>query len=116
MPLIGTVAEQGIYRQYTAIAGVNNNDIVIETTDVSRFDTFELSGGAGAVDVFVNDGIQWLTSPLSLADLGATTNDPVLLTAALQQYGFRGYYRAIRVQQAGVSAATGYILRCAKRS
>lgn len=116
MPLIGTVTEQGVYRQYVAIAGVSDNDVVIETTDVSRFDTFQLSGGVGAVDVFVHDGVQWLTSPLSLADLGATTSDPVLVTAALQQYGFRGYYRAIRVQQAGAPAATGYVLRCAKRN
>ncbi len=114
MALIGTAVKYGRYREYTAIAGVNTGDIVIETTDISRFDTFQLSGGAGAVEVRVNDGVQWLTAPLSLADLGATSNDPVLLTAALRQYGFRGFYKAIRVQQIGAPAATGYVLRCGK--
>lgn len=112
MALIGTVTEYGRYRQYNGIAGVDDNDIVIEATDVSRFDTFMLSNGAGAASVEVNDGVQWLTAPLSIADLGATTNDPVLLTAAVRQYGFRGHWNAMRIRQEGATDLTGAVLKC----
>lgn len=113
MPLIGTVTEHGRYREYHGIAGVNDEDIVIETTDVSRFDTFLLSNGAGAVKVLVDDGKRLLTAPLSLADLGATTNDPVLLTASLRQYGFKGHYNKIQVRQEGAGAVSvDTVLKC----
>ena len=112
MALIGTVTEFGRYRKYVGIAGVDDEDIVIETVDISRFDTFMLSNAAGAVKVLVHDGTTLLTAPLSLADLGATTNDPVLLTAALRQYAFKGRFHNIQVRQEGVTDATGVVLWC----
>ena len=112
MSVYSSVADRGRDRFYVGVAGVNNNDIVIETTDVSNFDTFMLSSGTGAVDIEAHDGLQWLTSPLSLADLGASVLNPVVVTAALRQYGFRGKYQALRIRQNGAAAATGVTLRC----
>lgn len=107
-----SVDEQGRFREYQGVAGVNDEDVLIETTDISRFNTFLLSNGAGVAKVEVHDGVQWLTSPLSIADLGATTLDPVLQTVALRQFGWRGYYHKIRVTQEGATACTGSVLRC----
>ena len=109
-----SIDEHGFNREYLGNNGTNDEDVCIETTDVSRFNTFMLSNTAGAVKVLINDGQQWQTAPLSLADLGATDTNPVLLTAADRQYGFRGFYKAIRVLQEGAGAATGVVLRCAK--
>ena len=114
MGVYASVVEYGSYREYLGNDGVNDEDLCIETSDVTRFNTFMLSNTAGAVKVLVNDGQQWQTAPLSLADLGATDTNPVLLTAPDRQYGFRGFYKAIRVLQEGATAATGVVLRCAK--
>ncbi len=112
MALIGVVTEHGRYREYAGIAGVNDEDIVIETVDVSRFDSFMLSCSAGACKVLIHDGTTLLTAPLSIADLGATTNDPVLLTAPLRQYAFKGRYNNIQVRQEGATAVANAILKC----
>ncbi|MCK5607405.1 hypothetical protein KAR91_36310 [Candidatus Pacearchaeota archaeon] len=107
-----SVDDQGRFREYLGVDGTNDEDVIIETTDIARFNTFLLSNGAGAVKVQVHDGQNWLTSPLSIADLGSTALDPVLLTAALRQYGWRGYYHKIRISQEGAVAATDVVLRC----
>lgn len=92
-------------------SGANDNDVVIQTDGVTEFDTFQLVSSTGAVDVFVSvDGTNYVTSALSLADLGATTNDPVLVTSASRTYGFRGKYSAIRVLQNGATAANACLV------
>lgn len=108
---IGTVESNGDRNVWTGIAGVSDNDIVIETRDVSRLDTYQVSCNSGSFDVFVNDGNQWLTDPLSLADLGAVTVDPVIIGTGLRNFGFRGFYSKIRVRQNNVTALLGATLR-----
>ena len=107
-----SVTKHGRYRDYLGNNGTNDEDVCIETVDVTQYNTFMLSNTAGAVKVLVHDGQQWETAPLSLADLGATDTNPVIVTVADRQYGFRGIYRAIRVQQEGATGATGVVLRC----
>ena len=112
MALVGTVLSYGDRQLHTGIAGVNDNDVVIETEDVSLFDTFQVKIGAGAADVYVSlDGTNF-EGPLSLADLGAITSDPVIVMAADRMYGFRGAYRKIRVVQNGATAVTDSLLFC----
>jgi len=90
-----------------------NDDILIQTDDVSRYDTFMLMSTAGTVDVFVSlDGTNYATAPLSLVDQGATTSDPVVVTAALRCYGFRGKFRKIRIMQNGATNPTAATLLC----
>lgn len=87
--------------------GTNNDDIVIAMNDVSNFDTFMLMSTAGAMDVWVSlDGSHYV-GPVSLADFGAVTSDPVIVTAANRLYGFRGKFRSIRVMQNGAAAVVG---------
>ncbi len=97
--------------KYTGIAGVNDGDVVIETLDVTDFDTFVLKSSAGAMDVFVDLGDGNFIGPHNFADLSATTSDPVVVTAAAKTYGWRGPFEKIQVQQNGATAVTGAILR-----
>ena len=104
----------GEYEEYLGVDGTNDEDVCIETVDVHRHNTFMLSCATGSVKVEVHDGQNWLTAPLSLADLGATSLDPVLQTAALRNYGFFGFFKQLRVTQEGATAATDVVLRCGK--
>ncbi len=109
---VGTSSPEGRHVVWAGDDGTNDNDIIIETNDISRYDTFMLSNKAGAVDVEIHDGTQWLTTaPLSLTDLGATSLNFVIVTSALRQFGFKGNYNKIRVRQNGVTAATRVVLR-----
>ena len=111
MALIGTVDGKGDRSIWSGINGVNDNDIVIETEDTSRYSIFQVSCNSGSFDVSVNDGNQWLTAPLSLADLGAVILDPVIVGVGLRAYGFRGFYSKIRVLQNGAPDLLGATLR-----
>ena len=123
MALVGTLDESTYDKHdpwspavYTGDTGTANNSIIIETIDVSRFDTFLLKSSVGAMDVFVNLGDGNFVGPISIADLGATANDPVIVTAALRLYGFRGAYRTIRVRQNGSTNVSGAVLRAQRHN
>lgn len=93
--------------------GASDNDIIVQTGDVSRYNMFMLSSTAGALDVDVSlNGSDYTTAALSLTDLGATTSDPVVVTAANRMYGFVGSFNLIRVRQNGATPATKVNLRC----
>lgn len=91
-------------------SGTNDNDAVITITnsassDLLNYDSFMLMSTAGAMDVFVTlDGTNYTTAALSLADLGATTTAPVVVTAANRLYSFRGKFSGIIVRQNGATA------------
>lgn len=100
---------------YTGGVGVNANDVVIQSGDVSSYDTFMLQSTAGAMQVLVSlDGTNYSTAPLSLQDMGATTTTPVLLTAANRTYGFRGKFAALKVTQNGATGVANGCLVCGK--
>ena len=89
----------------------DDNEVLIQTTDVSRFDACFLMSTTGAVDVFVSlDGTNYATAALSLEDKGATSTAPVLVTAALRVYGFVAKFRRIRVIQNGATDAAASLL------
>lgn len=92
-------------------SGTNDNDVVIQTGDVSKYRSFFLMSTAGAMDVLVSiDGTNYTTAPLSLIDLGATTTDPVIVTAANRLYAFPCQARFIRVLQNGATAVVNATL------
>ena len=100
------VEDLGTHVRYSG-TGANDNDVLFTTGDVSRYDACTLMSTAGAVDVFVSlDGTNYASAALSLQDFGATTTDPVLVTAANRVYGFVTKVRKIRVLQNGASAAS----------
>jgi hypothetical protein len=101
-----TVSDLGNAVRYTN-SSTADNDVLIQTNDVSRMDSFTLMSTAGAVDVYVTlDGTNYATAPLSLQDFGATTNDPVIETVAGRVYQFRGKFKAVRVLQKGATNPT----------
>lgn len=107
-------ARSYMVRRFKTASGTNDNDVVIQTDDVTAFNTFLLQSTGGAMDVFVSlDGTNYSTAALSLTDLGATTSDPVVVTAANRTYGFRGSFAAIRVLQNGAGAVANACLTCA---
>lgn len=111
------VDHMGNALRYRAATGTNDNDVVIQTGDTTAYDEFELQSTAGAMDVFVSlDGTNYSTAPMSLTDLGATTTDPVLLTAANRTYMFFGTYAAIRVLQNGATGVAGATLMCKRHT
>lgn len=90
--------------KYTG-TGTNDNDILFTTGRMLSYDTFMVMSTDGAVDVETTlDGTNW-SDPISLSDLGASTSDPVLVTAADRMYGFKGKYLQIRVRQNGATAS-----------
>lgn len=97
---------------YTGTGAADNAVLLTATDDIPNYDAFLLMSTAGAVDVFVSlDGTNYSTAALSLTDMGAITNDPVLVTVAGRVYGFRGKFRAIKVLQNG-GTATEATLAC----
>lgn len=95
--------------------GASDNDVIVQTGDVSGFNTFMITSTAGALDILVSlNGTDYSTAALSMTDLGATTTDPVLVTAANRLYGFKGTYRKIRVLQNGATPATKVNLMCSR--
>ncbi len=105
--VVGTVDGFGRRFLFKGIAGIADNSIVLETSDVSQFDEFIIMSSAGAMDILVSlDGSTFTTAPLSMADLGATSTAPVIVTAAGRLYGFRNSIKVIRVfQNGGVNIA-----------
>lgn len=93
--------------RFTDGEGVDDDDVVFEFNS-SLWREFTLQSTDGAMDVFVSlDGEEFSTAPLSLIDLGATTSDPVVVTAADRTYAFFGVFAKIRVQQNGAVAVAG---------
>lgn len=104
----------GTVLRYEEGEGTNDNDVVIQTGDVSAWDSFLLLSTAGAMDVLVSlDGTNYSTVALRLEDMGVAGSTPVLVTAAGQVYGFRGKFAAIRVLQNGATAVENATLVCA---
>lgn len=106
----GDVEDLGTHIRYYG-TGANDDDVLFTTGDMSRYDACTIMSTDGAVDVFVSlDGTNYASSALSLQDMGATSTDPVLVTAADRVYGFVVKARRIRVLQNGATAASASML------
>lgn len=116
MVTLATVDSVGNIERYSGGVGVNDGDIVVDTGDISRHDTFCLISTAGAMEVFPSlDGTNYSTAPLSLIDMGATSTAPVTLTAAGRIYGFFGAFAKVRVKQSGATAVTAATLTMSRK-
>ena len=116
MALVGIPNHRGSTLILEGIDGVGDNAIVAELDDIQRFDQFAVQCAAGAVDVEASlDGVTF-SAPLALEDKhdasGATTRQ--LVTSGNDIFYFFGNYKALRVRQAGATAATGVVLMCGK--
>jgi hypothetical protein len=117
MATLATVESSGNMLRFTGGVGVNANDVVVQTGDISRYDTFMIMTTAGAAQILASlDGTNYGTAPLSLTDMGATTSDPVIVTAANRIYRVRGKFSKLKVTQNGATAVTAATLICSKDS
>lgn len=116
MATLAIIDSVGNMTRFSGGVGVNDGDIVVQTSDVSRFDSFMVISTAGAMQVFVSlDGTNYSTAPLSLIDLGATSTAPVTATVGNRLYGFFGNFAAVRVKQTGATAVTAATLTMTKK-
>ena len=97
------------------IAGVNDNDIVIELESAERWNEFTLGTLTGVVDVDVSiDGTNFKAA-IALTDLQSTTPATrVAVTVATGVYQFNGTYKTVRVRQNGATAAASTTLLCSR--
>ena len=115
MAAVGTPNFQGETLRVIGVVTPNDNDVVIEAENIERYSEFTLGSTAGAMDVQVSlDGTNFLTAQLSLADLGAITTAPVLVTVANRVYRFRGVFKSIRVSQNGATDTADAMLLCGR--
>jgi len=116
MALIGTPNARGTTLQVVGIAGVSDNDIVIELDDVQRFNSFSFQSAAGAMDVDVSlDGANFNLA-VAFKDMASLTPATrVIATVADLLYQYDGNIKAIRIRQKGATAATGSILLCGQQ-
>ena len=101
------VTNSGTHVQFSGSCS-EDNEVLIETGDVSRYTECSIMSTTGAVDVLVSiDGTTYGTAHVSLIDLGATDTAPVLVTAALRYYAFPlvGGVRRVRVIENGATDA-----------
>lgn len=107
------VTQLGNFVQYTGSC-TDDNEVIITTADLSQYDACSLVSLTGAVDVFTSlNGTDYITAPRSLQDFGAADNNPVLVTAALREYGFVGKWRRLQILQNGATDAE-VVLNCWK--
>lgn len=103
--------------KYSGLTGVNDNDVILTSGDVSDYDQFTLQSTAGAMDVLVSlDGTNFSTVHLALLDQGSTTpTTAVLVTAANRTYSFAGNFALVRILQNGATAVANGCLLCRRR-
>jgi len=97
------------YLPFTGVAGVNDNDVVYTSTDVSMYNVHIIEATAGTVDIQVSvDGTNFnaLQAAVLLHDDVTTGGGVKVLTMASGKIGIlTGKYNAIRVLQNGATAS-----------
>lgn len=103
---------EGSVRVYTTVGGgtPGAGAVIIETDNVSRYDTFVFLFSAGSFTVEGSiDGSTWSTA-LQLEDRGATTLTMVTTGVAGTKYAMRTKIPYLRVKQSGGTALVGKML------
>jgi hypothetical protein len=100
--------------------GASDNDVIVQTEDVSAYNDFRLMyTSTGSLDVYPSlDGTNYATAPLTLYDLGSTAVAPATVVATTgvgRIYGFSGTYAKLRVLQNGAGIPATVCLMCSRR-
>ena len=113
MANIGTFTAQSAGLAIVGIAGVNDDDVVIELVDAEQYDSFYFSSTAGLLEVDVSvDGTNF-NSIIALTDEASTAPaTKVIITVAALLYSFRGNFKAVRVRQASAVAVANAAMNC----
>ncbi len=112
MANVGTQSYHGPTHQIVGIAGVADNQVVIELENAERYNEFTLMSSAGAMDVDVSlDGINFAVA-IAIEDLHSVAPATrVVVTAADLIYRLQGTFKTIRVRQA-VTNVDDAVLLC----
>jgi hypothetical protein len=103
----------GASGNFTSYSGscANGSEVLVTTGDISQYTAFTIVSSTGAVNVYVSlDGTNYTTAAVSLQDFGATTSDPVTVTAAARLYQFVGKFRKVKVVQNGATASAAILI------
>ncbi len=114
MANVGTHAQQSSkVLKIVGIAGVDDNDIVIEVTDASKFDEFIISSTLGVMDVDVSlDGTNFIAA-IALEDRKSLTPATrVVVTVAAGLYSFNGPVQVVRVRQNTATDVISPVMIC----
>ena len=117
MAQVGTTSQASnasvLYLGDETVSG--DNEVVLETEDISRWTFFTLASTAGGWDVEVSlDGTTWITAPISLVDQGGISAAPVIAGVADRVYSFTAAVKKIRVKQDGGTDVENMWLRCSQ--
>lgn len=115
MPGIGVIGAsaqaQGATLSIFGLPGTGPGDVLIEISDLQRFNEFALQSRLGTMEVLASlDGVTF-SMPLALEKKDEANWDTyVLETTANIQYYFRGNFKAVRIVQAGASNVADSVL------
>jgi len=113
---VGTHVAQSNRLAIIGIAGVSDNDVVVEVDDASRYDEFYFMSTAGVLDVDVSlDGTNFATAIALTDEESVAPATKVLVTAAGILYSFCGHFKVVRVRQASVVAVANAVMICGRR-
>ncbi len=116
MANVGTGQAQQNSLLIVGVAGVDDNDVVIELEDAARFDTFYFMSVAGLLDVDVSlDGTNFVVAIALTDEQSLAPATKVIITAAGLLYSFRGNFKTVRVRQNTATDAAGSVMICGKR-
>jgi len=116
MANVGTFTDLGTTMLVVGVAGVNDNDIVIEVDDAQRFNEFAFSSAAGLMDVDVSlDGTSFQNAVAFEDKHSLAPATRVIITAAGLLYYLEGNFKVIRVRQNTATDATGSAMICGKK-
>lgn len=108
---IGTFENNGNRQISTGIDGVDDNDIVLETGDVSAFRFHQLRMVAGFIDVDPSlDGINYVATIALQTDNDLDADNRVNGFGSTTEGRFEGNYKSIRVRQFAGGPTTGVVL------
>ena len=116
MANVGTHTANSAGLAIVAIAGVDDNDIIMELDDAEPYDEFFFMTVAGLVDVDVSlDGINFAVAVAFTDRQSTAPATKVIITAAGLLYSIKGQFKAIRVRQNTAVDATGGSMTCRRR-
>ena len=115
MANVGVINMKGETQEILGIAGVLDNDIVIELTSAERWNSFTFQTTTGVVDIDVSMGLEVFKPAIAFEDLHSLTPATrVIVSVAVKVYRFQGTFKTIRIRQNGATAAVGTVLICAR--
>ena len=113
MANIGTFTAQSAGLAIVGIAGVDDNDVVMELVDAEQYDSFYFSSTTGVMEVDVSVNGTDFNSIIALTDEASVAPaTKVIITVAALLYSFRGNFKAVRVRQASATAVTDAAMNC----